>query len=462
MAGQPCQESWPNQPSRLLPGSEQRSKPRGAARATSPPIRATSIMNQTACPRPRRADPATSLPTEHLLWHHAAFCRMALPVYASSGDWRREVGTATIRIAPAVGDPEMPSGRFLRLILMHVCDTAFRTGSAVVDMGQSAAMLAATIGVAIDEAGLSELAGEFARLASSKVVVSLDGGPLLAVFDARSNPRAAAKWRRSVRLNARFQADLAERAVPLDRRIVKALAASAAALDAYVWIRHSLAEMPAGAVASTPWADLLRLFGEPNQDSAVFRSGFEDALRCVFAADLSISIAVDDEGVSVRHATHEDDANAQALHGSPMTAPVQSHEVEGAELSTPPSPTEPVTGGQPQPPAAAGRERLRMISLRSDLTGLPQVVWLRRADGDRHIVIGVTPNAYLDMDRLTLIIVEPVVLQVSGGITDPVFERISAWVMVNRDLIDDFWESRIDSADEVFRRVRRAPAVGWR
>ena len=103
-----------------------------------------------------------------------------------------------------------------------------------------------------------------------------------------------------------------------------------------------------------------------------------------------------------------------------------------------------------------------MISLRSNLAGLPRVVWLRRSDGDRHFVIGVTPGAYLGADRLTILTAEPFVQQVSGGVPEQVFERVSAWVMANRDLIDDFWDGQIDAVDEVSRRVRRIPAVGWR
>jgi hypothetical protein len=34
--------------------------------------------------------------------------------------------------------------------------------------------------------------------------------------------------------------------------------------------------------------------------------------------------------------------------------------------------------------------------------------------------------------------------------------------MANRDLIDDFWDGQIDAVDEVLRRVRRVPAMGWR
>jgi hypothetical protein len=431
-------------------------------------------MNQNIRPRPPAIDPATSPPAEHLLRHHAAFCRMALPLHATDGDWRRDVGTAAIRIASTAGDLTTPSGRFLRLILMHVCDAALLAGSPVVEMGQGAAMLATAIGVEMDGPELDELADEVDRLVSAKVAVSLAGGPFLTVFDARSNPRLATKWRRSIRLNARFHAGLAGHSVPLDRRIVTALAASSTALDAYAWIRHSLADLPEGQVAGATWEDLQHRFGEPDQDSATFKTGFEDALRRVFVADLSISIAVDDEGISVRHARPKDDDDVQ--EGPRTAAPVQSQEAERAEPVLPLPSTAPARGGQPEPSPevrpqssgrsgvgpAAGPEPLHMVSLRSNLTGLPQVVWLRRASGDRHIVIGVTPGAHLDTDRLTILTVEPIVMQVSGGVPEPVFERVSAWVMANRDLIDDFWESRIDTAEEVFRRVRKAPAVGWR
>lgn len=77
-------------------------------------------------------------------------------------------------------------------------------------------------------------------------------------------------------------------------------------------------------------------------------------------------------------------------------------------------------------------------------------------------MVGVTPGNRLEPDRLTVLAVEPMILQVSGGLHQAEFDRVSAWIMVNRDLIDDFWEGRIATFDEVNRRVRKAPAPGWR
>ena len=36
--------------------------------------------------------------------------------------------------------------------------------------------------------------------------------------------------------------------------------------------------------------------------------------------------------------------------------------------------------------------------------------------------------------------VEPMILQVRGGLNEKDFERVAPWVMTNRDVIDDFWE----------------------
>ena len=102
------------------------------------------------------------------------------------------------------------------------------------------------------------------------------------------------------------------------------------------------------------------------------------------------------------------------------------------------------------------------ISLRSQITGLAQVIWLRRGHGQDSALVGVTPNARFDADRLTVLAVEPMVMQVSGGLNAQDFERVSAWVMANRDLIDGFWEGAITTAEEIDQRVRKVPAVGWR
>jgi hypothetical protein len=134
-----------------------------------------------------------------------------------------------------------------------------------------------------------------------------------------------------------------------------------------------------------------------------------------------------------------------------------------AEITPDPAPAPP-----PAPPETAAvradEDEIAddTISLRSHLTGLPQVIWLRRGYGEDSALVGVTPGTRFDPDRLTVLAVEPIVLEVSGGLGRNELGRVSAWIMANRDLIDDFWAGEITSHAEINRRIRKVPAPGWR
>jgi hypothetical protein len=470
------------------------------------PIEFESQLSMTSSTDPAvTAEPDRASAPESVLWHHTAFCRLGLPVAPSTSSWRRDGVDAALRIAPGTAGEALPDGPGLRLLLAYLCDSALRAGSPTVPMGVDAAALVAKMG--LGEGAVAPLAEQVERLLAARIVVSVDDGPELSVLDARSRPRGGG-WPGSVKLNARFLASLAEHAVPLDRSILRALSASAEAMDAHAWTREVLARAGDKATVTAPWPELAERFGTPGVDAVTFREAFESALRLVFEADLSIELAVDDDGVSVRHAQAEPAAPLAepapapvAVTAAPQPAPVQpALPVVEAPRQDAPEPVEPPRpASRPAPHQAGPRgpeprqrdERYRderpredrrqrrdepgeagqgpvdqivddMIRIRSHLTGLPQVVWLRRGNGDENILVGVTPGTRLDTDRLTILMVEPIVMQVSGGLPQGDFDRVSAWVMANRDLIDEFWEGSIVSAEEVQSRVRKAPGPTWR
>jgi hypothetical protein len=451
-------------------------------------------------------DPAQAACNPDLVWYHPVFCQFALPVAETKGSWRREAGSLALAIETASPDQPTASGWCLRLLLMHLCDQAVRTGNPAVEMGADAAALAATLGLPQTEPVLQQIAEQAERMVGAKLTVT-EGQATLGVLDARGQSRrAAAEWRLRIRLNARFHASLVERAVALDRRIVTALAAEPLALDAHAWIRHLLQHQPAGETATVPWGELLKRFGLPGQDLAAFRAGFEDALRMVFAADFSISLAADDEGVTVGVAAPQAEVPAAAPAPVEMPSevsvkmPVAMPAQVAAEAPQPeraprrreqaprrePEP-EPVAAAQaPRPPAApepyhaaprtnapvqqapmqqASVQRPEAggaIRIGSHLTGLPVVIWLRRGDAHEQAVIAATPGTRMDPDRLTLLMLEPLIMQVSGGLNQGEFDKVSAWAMANRDLIDQVWEGEIGSFEEVASRVKKVPAPGWR
>jgi len=432
-------------------------------------------------------DTAVTQSADSVIWVHAAFCSMALPMRATRGAWQRDVDAGSVRIEPSVSDDLVPSGRVLRLSMMHICDAAFRASSQVVEFGGDRDLLAAAFGI---DPKTRDLADQWQRLQAAQIVLSQDGSAKVSVFDARSRRRAGdLGWRSGVRLSAKFLSDLVDHAgVPLDRRIVRELSATPAALDAYAWIRLSLRHAAVDEIVTTTWDDLLRRFGTVSQDVVEFRAAFEAALRLVFEADRSIALAVDSESVSVRHAELADDeiaadgttpmqpgadivdidAESQlerlAVLRSTMPVVAAAEVAKPAVLRQRQSASQQVAQGDQAVAATAAGDRIKQdnISLPRHLTGLAQVIWLRRGYGEERVLVGVTPDPRFDAERLTVLAVEPMVIQVSGGLNERDFERVSAWVMTNRDVIDEFWEGRITSFAEMNRRVRKAPAPGWR
>ena len=121
---------------------------------------------------------------------------------------------------------------------------------------------------------------------------------------------------------------------------------------------------------------------------------------------------------------------------------------------------------RPEPPRfelpPPGQPLRQSISLKSHLTGLQQVVWLQRANGRDDVVIEVTPGSRYDPGLATVLALEPIVLQIAGGLHARDFERVATWATANRDLIDLFWDSLIDNFEDIMSRVKKVPAPGWR
>jgi hypothetical protein len=367
--------------------------------------------------------------------------------------------------------------------MMHICDAAFRANSQVVELGEDRTSLAAVLGI---DPKTRDLTDQWQRLQAARFTWSAGGGGEVSVFDARSRRRAGdLGWRSGVRLGAKFLSSLVEHAVALDRRVVRELSATPAALDAYAWITMSLRRMAPDQIVTTPWDDLRRRFGTASQDVAEFRSSFEAVLRLVVEAESSIDLAASDEGLSLRraelatgsipaegrmpiepdqHLTDGDDAPQCEPKPMPAITATVAELALPAEQKPISIPTQQYSVESDIAAASAAADRITQdsVSLPKHLTGLAQVIWLRRGKGEENVLVGVTPGPRFEAERLTVLAVEPMVLQVSGGLNEKDFERVAPWVMTNRDVIDDFWEGLITSMAELSRRVRKAPAQGWR
>jgi hypothetical protein len=112
---------------------------------------------------------------ESVQWHHAAFCRLGLPLEPGTEAWRRDGVDAALRIAPGSAGDTLPDGPGLRLILAYLCDSALRAGSPTVTLGADAAALAARMG--LGEGAVAPLAEQVERMLSARLSAAVDEGP---------------------------------------------------------------------------------------------------------------------------------------------------------------------------------------------------------------------------------------------------------------------------------------------
>jgi len=446
--------------------------------------------------RARAAGATPSAGDADIIWYHPAFCAFALPaVSGGASAWQRSMGGTSVAIEPGGDRDRLPGGALLRRLLMHLCDSALRSGEAQVPLGENATVLAAAMSPPATGAAVAELEGQVAAVLACRIVVATEGGPGLSVLDARGRPRAVTPdWRPALRLNARFLDNLARDKVALDRSAVAALQGSALALDIYAWLAATLPTQVGQTVLAESWPELRARFGAAGQDGDAFQAAFTAGLVLLRAALPALD--ADDDAIGVGFSARSE---PPALpEPAPPPAPPQIAAAPAAPTrlhlrhpaADPPRPqptraeTPPVDEPRPEPPhpepvrAAPPRfdrsfpepprpeprdpdQPLRpTISLKSHITGLQQVVWLQRANGRDNVVIEITPGSRYDPTLVTVLALEPIVLQVAGGLHARDFERVATWATANRDLIDLFWDGEIDGFDDIMSRVRKVPAPG--
>ena len=419
-------------------------------------------MNVTSGAQPITVAAAQSQPGDNTISYHSAFCQLALPIRAAKENWSREAGGAAVTIEAPAGGVLMPSGKWLRVLLIHLFDAAIRGGNPVVEVGESAEQLAEAMRLDLKGPKLRELGEHYERLVASKITVAVDGGLPLSVFDARGRAKTS-EWRTSVRLNARFFTGLQQSVVRMDRRVVHALLDAPIALDTFAWLSCALQRAEAPERVVSGWEELMQRFANASQEPEAFRTEFEEALRVVTAICPSLSVIVGDEGIKVRPGSSAAGFLAPRTPIVAMPAPEPPPAPAPAKAQVKPvTPTQRPVASAPEPAEVTPAGPRQTISLRSHLTGLNQVIWLQRANGRDNQVIEVTPGTRYDPDTRTVLALEPIVVQIAGGLYERDFERVSAWAMTNRDLIDDFWDGQIDSFSEIESRVKKVPAPGWR
>ncbi len=439
-------------------------------------------------------DPSPSPVFPHddaVLWQHRALCRLSLPLRTPrSAAWSRETEAASVAMgtetAVAGEAPSLPSGRLLRLLLLHILTAALRADTATAEVGPDIAAVAAALGLDGAPPLLRELQDQLDRLLAARLRVAEGRQAPLSVLDGRAQRGGSAAWRPVLRLTERFFVSLRQNAVPLDRAAVTALAASAPALDAYTWLKATLPGVEADQAVLVKWEDLQQQFGSGATAAAEpFRTAFTASLEAAREVYPAARFTAGSDGVELRHGPALVSVAAVPEPAAPVStdeaqdaAPADSPELPepplasygSLEVSEAPAPPTPLPEpDRVEPPAPAVERRISpewernggRIRLAPVLTGLAQSVWLRRGGDEGSATIEVTPGADYHPARRSLLMLEPVILQVTGQLQPRELEEVAAWASANADLIQDYWDGTIASVFDIAGRVRPVPATRW-
>jgi hypothetical protein len=259
-----------------------------------------------ACKRRRPTD-ITSVDAESLAFQHSILCQTGLP-YRNPGqsvrEWERSNGRARLMVvAGAALDPAtdrwvrlgLPYGPKPRLILIHLSTEAIRSGSPVVEVGDSVTAFAGRLqGRPPTGPELRLFKGQLAALAAATIRLGFAKSEeraktvttqIVQDFDVwmPKDGRQRVLWPSTVCLSPAYFASLQDHAVPLDEHAVAALATSCMALDVYCWLAQRLHRVPTSRPLLVPWAALKSQFGWHYDRMADFKKRMRPVLAEVRA-----------------------------------------------------------------------------------------------------------------------------------------------------------------------------------
>lgn len=212
----------------------------------------------------------------------------------TTAEYKRTNGNLTISIQ-CPSEIGLPYGHYPRLLLSWITTEAVRTRSPDIILGESLTHFLRQIGLATTGGRwgtVPRLRDHLRRLFCSTVSWTYDTDNSFASFGVRpietatlwwdpKRPEQAALWQSRISLNQRFFQEIVTRPVPIDMRILRALAheRSPLAIDIYTWLTYRLFNLRQD--LTIPWEALAMQFGGDYTRLRAFKEKFLERLRMV-------------------------------------------------------------------------------------------------------------------------------------------------------------------------------------
>jgi hypothetical protein len=228
-------------------------------------------------------------------------------------EFKRSNGETTVRVL-SPSEVGLPYGHYPRLLLAWITTEAVRSQNPMLELGDSLSAFIIDLGL-IPSGGrwgtVPRLRDHMRRLFASTVSWTysgagawVDGGvrPVKTAqlwWDPKS-PAQAALWKSSLTLTREFYEEIVNRPVPIDMRVLKALARerSPLAIDIYTWLTYRMSYLRKESVV--PWELLQLQFGCDYTEAHRFKAKFVERLKLVKTLYPGANVDVQKNGLFLR------------------------------------------------------------------------------------------------------------------------------------------------------------------
>lgn len=206
----------------------------------------------------------------------------------------------------------LPFGPKARLVLAYINTIAIRTQNPVIPVEDSLTAFVKKLGLDTGGKTITAVKDQINRLAGSTIRIgysttedtALTGK--LDIIDSLElwlgkDDKQRVMWPGMIKLSEKFHNSLMEHAIPLDERVLAALANNAMALDIYVWLAQRLHRVSVSKPQAITWKALEDQFGGTYSSPRKFRQNFKERLRLVMKFYQDAKIEETDRGLKLKH-----------------------------------------------------------------------------------------------------------------------------------------------------------------
>lgn len=269
-----------------------------------------------------KSDEIETAPPDREDFLHSILCQVGMPRRKTDErSFERISSAVSIRLdAGALFDGKkyieqpLPYGPKPRLVMVHVCSEAIRTGRRRVQVGDSMRQFLEHLGInqsAGKHGGMALFKKQLQALAACRMTLGFTKGDRVTTINTQPISRFEAwvkgddkqrvLWPGMMELSQEFFESLENHAVPLDYRALAALSHSALDIDIYTWLANRLHRINAPNGVFVNWENLKDQFGQEytgKNAAKDFKHEFKRALKQVH--DVYPEARIEDERGGLR------------------------------------------------------------------------------------------------------------------------------------------------------------------